>query len=86
MRDLPLPRDRPRPWNLLKVRHRSTLEAGKREGRVVTGNRDRYGEPIEEDDDDDLDCEILDRDRIKAHADEVSRILRESRERRETQR
>jgi hypothetical protein len=84
MRDLPLPRDRPRPRNLLKVRHRSTLEAGKREGRVMTGNRDLYGEPIEEDDDD-LDCEILNRDRIKAHADEVRRILRESRERRETQ-
>jgi hypothetical protein len=49
----------------------------------MTGHLDRYGEPIE--DDDDLDCEILDRDRIKAHADEVRRILRESRERRENQ-
>ena len=46
---------------------------------------DRYGDEIE-DNDDDLDCEILNRDRIKAHADEVRRILRESRERRESQR
>jgi hypothetical protein len=54
-------------------------------GRIVTRDdgliRTPDGDLVPDVDDDDLD-----RDRIKAHADEVRRILRESRERREGQR
>jgi hypothetical protein len=61
----------------------------------MTGNRDRYGEPIENDDDAltalsdallDLAAEYVPRspDEIRQHCAELRRILRESRERRET--
>jgi hypothetical protein len=63
----------------------------------MTGNRDRYGEPIEGDDDAltalsdallDLAAEYVPRspDEIRQHCAELRRILRESRERREAQR
>jgi hypothetical protein len=62
----------------------------------MTGNRDRYGDPIEDDDDAltalsdallDLAAEYVPRspDEIRQHCAELRRILRESRERREDQ-
>ena len=52
----------------------------------MTGNLDRYGEPIE----DDAPVRVpgptpRTRDEIRAHCAELRRILRESRERREAQ-
>ena len=60
----------------------------------MTGNRDRYGEPIEDADDAltalsdallDLAAEYIPRspDEIRAHADELRRVLAEARARRE---
>jgi hypothetical protein len=51
----------------------------------MTGNRDRYGEPIEDDGNLASVVPIRPRQTVKAHIAELRRILRESRERREDQ-
>ena len=52
----------------------------------MTGTRDRYGEPIEDDGNLASVVPILPRQTVKAHIAELRRILAESRERREAQR
>jgi len=51
----------------------------------MTGNRDRYGDRIEDDGNLASVVPIRPRQTVKAHIAELRRILRESRERREAQ-
>ena len=69
------------------MRRRSNLEAAWRQGRVMTGNLDRWGDPLEDIDGDDVApvIPIRSRQSVRAHIAELRRILAESRARREAQ-